>query len=249
MEDKQGFLGTIGYIKANLMTSSALAEKDYNNENFYPGSPDVPISDTSKPSFKFNAVGNVKIDDKYNATSFSSSNYITLRDTPLVSSSLDMRICFTMPSTKLPANNTFIPILCGVSYDNNCYAVFITSTSNMYYINVTCGKWTSATVMDSSSCTDAYFGKNFSLDKKYNLDIKRIVNGSAISHNIKLVEVDTSKVTDSCTTSVSSSSINYYKGPIQLTGTMLGKDYNKNRGSASFSNGIIHLKECYFNLV
>ena len=39
------FLGTIGWIKSNLMTNSSLNGK-YNNQNFYPGSPDIANSTT-----------------------------------------------------------------------------------------------------------------------------------------------------------------------------------------------------------
>ena len=41
---KQGFLGTIGWIKGNLMSNPNLLDKNYNNENFYPGAPDIPNS-------------------------------------------------------------------------------------------------------------------------------------------------------------------------------------------------------------
>ena len=41
---QQYFLGTIGWIKANLMASSQASDK-YNNDNFYPGSPDLPSSE------------------------------------------------------------------------------------------------------------------------------------------------------------------------------------------------------------
>ena len=42
---QQGFLGTIGYIKANLMSSSQASEKGYGNDNFYPGAPNIPESE------------------------------------------------------------------------------------------------------------------------------------------------------------------------------------------------------------
>lgn len=38
------FLGTIGWIKSNLMISSQASEKGYSNENFYPGAPNIPDS-------------------------------------------------------------------------------------------------------------------------------------------------------------------------------------------------------------
>ena len=41
---QNGFLGTIGWIKGNLMSNPNLLDKNYNNENFYPGSPDIPNS-------------------------------------------------------------------------------------------------------------------------------------------------------------------------------------------------------------
>ena len=43
---QNGFLGTIGWIKGNLLVSSELTEK-YDNETFYPGAPDIP--DSAKP--------------------------------------------------------------------------------------------------------------------------------------------------------------------------------------------------------
>ena len=38
-------MGTIGWIKSNLMVSSQASEKGYSNENFYPGSDNVPESE------------------------------------------------------------------------------------------------------------------------------------------------------------------------------------------------------------
>ena len=46
---EQGFLGTIGYIKANLMSSPALQDKGYSNENFYPGATNIPDSEPTRP--------------------------------------------------------------------------------------------------------------------------------------------------------------------------------------------------------
>lgn len=40
---KQGFLGTIGWIKSNLMVSSQASEKGYSNEN--PGAENIPDSE------------------------------------------------------------------------------------------------------------------------------------------------------------------------------------------------------------
>lgn len=40
---QNNFLGTIGWIKGNLLTSSDIGEK-YSNENFYPGAPNIPDS-------------------------------------------------------------------------------------------------------------------------------------------------------------------------------------------------------------
>ena len=45
---KQGFLGTIGWIKSNLMISSQASEKGYSNENFYPGASDIPDSEAEQ---------------------------------------------------------------------------------------------------------------------------------------------------------------------------------------------------------
>lgn len=41
---QKNFMGTIGWIKSNLMISSQASEKGYSNENFYPGAPDIPDS-------------------------------------------------------------------------------------------------------------------------------------------------------------------------------------------------------------
>ena len=46
---KQAFLGTIGWIKSNLMVSSQANEKGYSNENFYPGAPSIPESEPLIP--------------------------------------------------------------------------------------------------------------------------------------------------------------------------------------------------------
>ena len=65
MTQNNGFLGTIGWIKSNLMVSSQASEKGYSNENFYPGAESIPESEpkaTYLPiSFKTN--NNVTIDD------------------------------------------------------------------------------------------------------------------------------------------------------------------------------------------
>ena len=55
MENKI-FLGTIGWIKSNLMVSSQSSEKGYNNENFYPGAPNIPDSG-SKDLIKLEWIG------------------------------------------------------------------------------------------------------------------------------------------------------------------------------------------------
>ena len=39
------FIGTIGYIKGNLMASPALQERGYTNENFFPGAENIPDSE------------------------------------------------------------------------------------------------------------------------------------------------------------------------------------------------------------
>lgn len=45
MATPTGFIGTIGYIKGNLMSSSALVDKGYSNETFYPGAENIPDSE------------------------------------------------------------------------------------------------------------------------------------------------------------------------------------------------------------
>ena len=45
----QNYIGTIGYIKGNLMGSSALTDKGYTNENFYPGASNIPDSNPVRP--------------------------------------------------------------------------------------------------------------------------------------------------------------------------------------------------------
>ena len=44
----QSFLGTIGWIKSNLMTSSQASDK-INNDNFYPGSQNIPETEPDRP--------------------------------------------------------------------------------------------------------------------------------------------------------------------------------------------------------
>lgn len=41
---KKNYIGTIGYIKGNLMSNPNLLDKGYNNQNFYPGAPNIPNS-------------------------------------------------------------------------------------------------------------------------------------------------------------------------------------------------------------
>lgn len=45
---QQFFLGTIGYIKSNLMSSSQASDK-IDNDNFYPGSPNIPETEPLYP--------------------------------------------------------------------------------------------------------------------------------------------------------------------------------------------------------
>lgn len=45
MTQNNGFLGTIGWIKGNLMSSSQASQKGYSNETFYPGLDNVPESE------------------------------------------------------------------------------------------------------------------------------------------------------------------------------------------------------------
>lgn len=81
---KQGFLGTIGWIKSNLMVSSQASEKGYSNENFYPGAPNIPDSEPTANflpiSFK---TSNVTIDENGIVNTEGKSNYyIDLLNTP-----------------------------------------------------------------------------------------------------------------------------------------------------------------------
>ena len=46
---QNNFLGTIGWIKSNLMISSQASEKGYNNENFIPGAENIPDSEPTRP--------------------------------------------------------------------------------------------------------------------------------------------------------------------------------------------------------
>ena len=55
---QQGFLGTIGYIKGNLMSNPNLLDKGYSNENFYPGAESIPESAVTHPKrYKYIFVG------------------------------------------------------------------------------------------------------------------------------------------------------------------------------------------------
>ena len=46
---QQGFLGTIGWIKGNLMSSSQASLKGYDNNNFIPGATNIPDSEPTRP--------------------------------------------------------------------------------------------------------------------------------------------------------------------------------------------------------
>ena len=44
----RNYIGTIGYIKGNLMCNSELLDKGYSNDTFYPGAPNIPNSSTEE---------------------------------------------------------------------------------------------------------------------------------------------------------------------------------------------------------
>lgn len=70
---QNGFLGTIGWIKSNLMSNPDLQDKGYSNETFYPGAENIPESRPSAKPFKLEPVGAV-IDDNGIATFNQRSN-------------------------------------------------------------------------------------------------------------------------------------------------------------------------------
>ena len=76
MEQTQNYMGTIGWIKGNLMSNPELADKNYNNENFVPGNPDIPNSHTpDKTMMQFTLEGSgTKIENNIASWNNSSSS-------------------------------------------------------------------------------------------------------------------------------------------------------------------------------
>ena len=85
---QNAFLGTIGFIKGNLMSNPELLDKGYSNETFYPGASNIPNSHTSdKTKMEVSIFGNLNHKIENNvviwATSMSSqSGYLHVTNLP-----------------------------------------------------------------------------------------------------------------------------------------------------------------------
>ena len=119
MTQNNGFLGTIGYIKANLMSSPALQDKGYSNENFYPGAESIP---ESEPKATFLPIqlqtSYVDIDENGIATfniyapQYSSGCYADLLNTPDLSTLQNWELGF---KAQLGIENSkFAEWFCGI---------------------------------------------------------------------------------------------------------------------------------------
>lgn len=72
---QNAFLGTIGYIKGNLMSNPELLDKGYRNENFYPGSTNIPNSHSSDKTMMQVAInGNLPYTIENNVVSWKGSS-------------------------------------------------------------------------------------------------------------------------------------------------------------------------------
>lgn len=129
--EKQGFLGTIGWIKGNLLTSSDIGKK-YSNDTFYPGAPNIPNSAGPVPIAIPGTVygkldennilsGYYKFNKRYGFTSSSSSSMIT-----------GVQITF-----KLLKNISSERSLAGYSSGTYIHVISPSSTSGKYKMGVT----------------------------------------------------------------------------------------------------------------
>ena len=111
---QNGFLGTIGWIKSNLMVSSQASEKGYSNETFYPGAENIPESEpkaTFLPiSFK---TSKVAIDENGIANIGGNKGYaVDLLNTPDLSTLQNWELGFK--AQVMARTNTDKKVICGI---------------------------------------------------------------------------------------------------------------------------------------
>lgn len=238
------FLGTIGYIKANLMSSSQASEKGYRNENFYPGAENIPDSEASV-SFPFKKIGNIVVDENFVATGFSDNNYIQLGNMPDFPKYFECCIAFS--STKLYNSNnyyTWYTRLIAPSKTNPTY----TKGFNMYIKGKYSNTGAEATISNTSSfwgvheAGDNYTRLKVSANKKYKLVARREPStsaGSTVQMVLSLYNADGGLIASLTRTGSGTPATQL----VNLTNHVLGVG----DGSRTFfDGGSIYLKECYF---
>lgn len=220
---EQGFLGTIGWIKGNLMSNPNLLDKGYSNENFYPGAENIPDSAIgAKPDFPYEAIGDIKIDEDYNVTNFQESytpkNYIKLGNMSF-SGNFDVRLAFTATQSKNTTSlHTLMSFPASSKYLGLC-AWFKESPRSFT-------NWIQGKNCDLKTI-------NVSYGTKYYLHFTR-EDGTNVYVRLKDTEGNT----------LTSNTLGY-SNTVDISGCLLGGQPNTGVYSYGWS-GIIHLKECYF---
>ena len=246
---QNGFLGTIGWIKGNLMSNSELLDKNYNNENFYPGSNPPPSSNSTKPEFPFEIVGNPVVDHKFDVSGFTNSDYIKVGELDKFTGNYEIGICFTTPDEAIltpTASKSLLGLFSGTSMEYGSLYGRLTCEPTTHGIFISSTKWTSNTGAGyQTTLCKADKITNFKANTKYLLRIKRTLDTKYVIIDFSLIDVkaETTFATYQYKSLLSDAS-DYIKGIADFSHTYIGKMFNANHGSAYPST--IHLAECYF---
>ena len=244
--EQQGFLGTIGYIKANLMSSPALQDKNYSNENFYPGAENIPDSEPSI-SFPFKKIGNIVVDENFVASGFSKSNYIELGNMPDFPEYFECGITFSSTKKYNSGSSTtwYTMLLCPSATNSS-------RTRNGLMMRVK-GRQSNAgaeaVICNTSGSSWGVYGSDndttnlkCSMNNKYTLIARREastsgfpvqMNLSLFNSNGDLIAQEISKGSGAVPTQL-----------VNLSNHVLGVGDGSAR--TFFDGGSIYLKECYF---
>ena len=244
---QNGFLGTIGWIKSNLMVSSQASEKGYSNENFYPGASNIPESEASV-SFPFKKIGNIVVDENFVASGFSNSNYIQLGNMPTFNTDFEIQIAFS--STKnyhSGSSTTWDTYLIAPSPTDSYYSPGFSAWVKGKYSNrgIECkmtgsnkGSWG---ITESSA---NYTSLSPSVNNKYLLRIKKTFDDNTKKYTLNASLLNSAGSVIATETNSTGSTSQYASLPINLSNYVLGVGDGSAR--TFFSGGSIYLKECYF---